>query len=264
MSGKPMTEVDIEHVIMKAINKVGGSRGASLDDIERYLKSTVKNVPDLENIQLSLNNAVFKGLLLQLDNGKYKIKGSAERDEATVKGANKDDKVQSKLRDEENEIKIERRVKENAQEVESSVDKAALDANRNTDPATGYVGFLVAQEEHLSVPDVDDKNDKQKVKRQKQTERTEAIEQDPKMDDQLQSELQNEDNEIKIVRKIKAAQEADRSVDKVAQDANRNTDSDIKNIRLSVAKEEVLNAPPPDDGDKNDKKEMKKNLTKDK
>lgn len=254
-----MTEVDIDDVIMKAINEVGGSRGASLDDIERYLKSTLKNVPDLENIQLSLNNAVFKGLLLQLDNGKYKIKGASEGVEATTKDANKDDKVQSKLRDEENEIKAERRVKEDAQKIESSVDKAVQDANQNADSATGYVGFLVVQEDDSSVPDVDDKDNKEKVKGQKQQEQAEAI-----AKDQLLSELQNEDNEIKFIRKIKGAQEADRSVDKVAQDANRNTDSDIKNTGFSVAEEEDANAPLPDDDDQNDKKKMKKNLTKDK
>lgn len=253
-----MTEVDID-VIMKAINEVGGSRGASLDDIERYLKSTLKNVPDLENIHLSLNNAVFKGLLLQLDNGKYIIKGAAERAEATTKDSNKDDKVQSKLRDEENEIKAERRVKEDAQEAESSVDKAVQDANENAVSATGYVGFLVEQEDDSSVPDVDNKINKEKIKGQKQQERAEALAQD-----QLLSELQNEDNEIKFIRKIKDAQEADRSVDKVAQDANRNTDSDIKNNGFSVTKEEDANAPLPDDDDKNDKKKMKKNLTKDK
>lgn len=73
MSQTSKPQVDIVKEIMAAITNCG-DEGASLDDIQQYLKSTLKdNVPNLESIQSSLNAAVDKGLLLKLENGKYKI-----------------------------------------------------------------------------------------------------------------------------------------------------------------------------------------------
>lgn len=76
-----MPEIYIGEAIMAAISELGGSEGASLDGIEWYLTSALKEVPDREEIQSRINDAVYKKLLTKLPNGNYKIEDSAKREQ---------------------------------------------------------------------------------------------------------------------------------------------------------------------------------------
>lgn len=79
------SQIDLEEEIMRAIIQIDDCDGASLDNIKGYLSSALNQMPDLESIQSSLDNAVDKGLLLKLNNGTYRIKETArsvENDEA--------------------------------------------------------------------------------------------------------------------------------------------------------------------------------------
>lgn len=62
--------------ILTAITLHGGSEGASVDDIKNHLNSNLEKVPDAENIEWCLNDAVEKDLLIKLPNGNYKLKKS--------------------------------------------------------------------------------------------------------------------------------------------------------------------------------------------
>lgn len=78
-----LSQIDLEEEIMRAIYQDDISEGSSLDNIKGYLSTALNQMPDFENIQSSLNNAVDKGLLSKLDNGRYKINqtaGSVEDD----------------------------------------------------------------------------------------------------------------------------------------------------------------------------------------
>lgn len=187
MSDKSNSQLEEE--IMSVIDFCG-SEGASLNDIQRLLKSTLKtNVPSLESIQSGLNNAVAKGLLLKLDNGKYKIKDSSKKAEATAKNADsgtksvstsmkkedtnvsladEKDKVLTKLNNlhiKDNETKATARsAEENAQEVKRPLDKGTQDANRNADSDTRSIGSSLTKEDtKVSLPDDDEKIDKEKL-----------------------------------------------------------------------------------------------------
>lgn len=73
-----MPEIDIGEAIMTAVNELGGTEGASFDEIKQYLTSTLNHQPDSEKIQLGLNDAVEKRRMLVQVNGKYKMRGSQE------------------------------------------------------------------------------------------------------------------------------------------------------------------------------------------
>lgn len=235
MSGIPMPQRDIGEVIMMAINQVGRSEGASLDDIEQYLKSTLNDVPDLESIQSSLNNAVAKGLLLELDNGKYKINSSKEQTAASSENANSDDKVLPKLH--HNDLNKTRRLsgeiityaKEKAKEAELAVEKAAEDINQNADFDMENVSS-VAEKEYTNVP------------------------------------LPHDDGKNKATARCvdhcekKDVQKVERTVDKVTQDTNQAANSDTRNTGTSMAKEEKANVPLPDVDDVTDIQNMSKDV----
>lgn len=235
MSGILMPQRDIGEVIMTAINEVGHSEGASLDDIEQYLKSTLNYVPDLESIQSSLNNAVANGLLLKLDNGKYKINSSEEQTAACSENANSDDKVLPKLHNFDlNKARllsgeITKYAKEKAQEAERAVEKAAEDKNRNAGSDRGKVSS-VAEKEYANVPL-------------------------PHEDCKNKATARNADDFAK-----KDVQKVERTADRVAQDTNQAADSDTRNIGTSMAKEEKANVSLPDDDDITDIEKMLKDV----
>lgn len=63
--------------ILTAISAHEGSEGASVEDIKNHLNSNLEKVPDAENIEWCLNDAVEKDVLIKLPNGNYKLKKSA-------------------------------------------------------------------------------------------------------------------------------------------------------------------------------------------
>lgn len=222
---------DIDEAIMTAI-RICGSEGASLNEVQQYLIATMQdNVPDFESIQSSLNNGVAKGVLLELDNGKYRAKDSAERAEVTAEYTNIDHKVLSKVHPEDNETNATaRRGKEKFQETERSIDKVPEDGNQNADSDKRNVGSSVTKEDaNVSLPDDYDKV-LTKLHR-----------------------LYHKDNDFKATGKpaVENAQEVQRSVDKLVQDANRNADSDAGNVS-ATATEKDTNIPLQDDIDKID------------
>lgn len=62
---------------MSTLKKIGGSAGASLEEIKGYLSSKMDKVPDMESIKTWLNDAVDKGIVT-LSGGKYKLKDAKE------------------------------------------------------------------------------------------------------------------------------------------------------------------------------------------
>lgn len=238
MSNLLMPQRDIGEVIMTAINEVGGSEGASLDDIKQYLTSTLKDVPDSEIIQSNLDNAVTKGLLLKLDNGKYKINSTAEQTEAVSEDANSDDKVVPKLhvgtsrKATQLQEKVTKYAKERAQEAERTFEEVAQDKNRNADSDMENVGSSVAEGERAKVhfPQDDDKN---------------------------KATARRADKCCLSCCAKKDVQAVECTVDKAAQDTNTAADSGTTNVGTSVAKEEKANVPVPDDDDKKGMEKMK-------
>ena len=73
--------MDVEKAILRVIRHLGDTKSVSVTNIQQYYlsKQRLNEMPDLKNIHLSLNNAVDKGLLKKLTNGKYKITEAARR-----------------------------------------------------------------------------------------------------------------------------------------------------------------------------------------
>lgn len=88
MSHTLLTQIDLEEEIMRAIYQNDISEGSSLDNIKGYLSTALNQMPDSESIQSSLNNAVNKGLLSKLDNGRYKINETAGNVEDDIQDPN--------------------------------------------------------------------------------------------------------------------------------------------------------------------------------
>lgn len=118
-----MPEIDIEEAIMAAISELGGSEGASLDGIEWYLTTALKEVPDRGKILLSINDAVDKKLLSKLPNGNYKVVDSAKREQKSGKVECDCAKV-FRPKDEKIEL-ISRSKKVGPQEGKSTVDNVS-------------------------------------------------------------------------------------------------------------------------------------------
>ena len=73
---------DIGTAVKRAIRHLSESEGSSFVDIKKYLSSKYRDnrdVLDLTNIKQFLKNAVDTGVLLKLDNTKYKVKETARR-----------------------------------------------------------------------------------------------------------------------------------------------------------------------------------------
>lgn len=231
-----MPQRDIREIIMTAINEVGGLEGASLDDIEKYLKSASNDVPDSERIQSILDNAVAKGFVLKMDNGKYKINGSQEQTKAISDSANTGAKALPKLH--ENDLEKARRLsdevtkhaKEKAQEAERAIRKAAENKNQNADSGVGNVSSGTEKKfANTSHPHDNCKN---------KTTATCA-------DDCAK----------------KCAQKVERTVDSAAQDAKQIADSGSRNVGTTKeAKEEKAKVPHTDEDDAKDIEKMMKDI----
>lgn len=128
-----MPEIDIREAIMAAICELGGSEGASLDGIEWYLSSALKEVPDREKIQSSLNDAVERKLLSRLPNGNYKMENYCETREHTYKDKCDCSKLfRSKTLKENEKIKDTAGSKEeNTQQTKSAIDKVFTSKTAN-------------------------------------------------------------------------------------------------------------------------------------
>lgn len=120
-----VAEIDIVEAIMAAISELGGSDGTSLDGIEWYLTTALKEVPDRDKIQSSINYAVEKNLLSQLPNGNYKIVKSTEREhKSNRKECDCSKLFRSRLLTDNEKIKeIAGSKEEDLQEGKSSFDK---------------------------------------------------------------------------------------------------------------------------------------------
>lgn len=216
---KRKSQEDVDEGIIKAI-RLCGPEGASLIEIQQYLIATLQdNVPDLESIQSSLNNEVSKGVLLELDNGKYKIKDSAE---ATTEDANIDVKVKTKSFQKDNDTNAT--AKEKAQEIGRSADKVAQDADQNADSDKRSLGSSMTEEDgNVSLPDDYDKV-LTKLHR-----------------------LHHEDSESKAT---------GGRIGENPQDAYRKADSDKGNVGASATVKDI-NSPLPADNDEIDVVKMK-------
>lgn len=232
MSDSSMPQRDIGEIIMTAINEVGGLEGASLDDIEKYLKSASNDVPDSERIQSILDNAVVKGFVLKMDNGKYKINGSQEQTKPISESANTGAKALPKLH--ENDLEKARRLsdevtkhaKEKAQEAERAIRKAAENKNRNADSDVGNVSSGTEKKCANTSHSHDD--------------------------------CKNETCADDCAKKC--AQKVERTVDSAAQDAKQIADSGSKNVGSTKTKEEKEKVPLSDEDDVKDIEKMMKDI----
>lgn len=235
MTNTPMPQRDIGEIIMTAINEVGGLEGASLDDIEKYLKSALNDVPDSERIQSILDDAVAKGFVLKMDNGNYRINSSEEQTKAMSGSANTGTKTLPKLH--ENDLEKARRLsddvtkyaKEKAQEAERAVRKAAESENQNADSDVGNVSS--------------------------RTEKKCANTSHPHDDCKHKTAAECTDDCAK-----KCAQKVERPADSVAQDAKEISDSGSKNVDSTKAKEEKAKVPLSDEDDVKDIEKMMKDI----
>lgn len=93
-------KTDIEKAVMKAVLQLANSKGSSIADIQQYLlsKKLLSKVPDAKSIQLCVNTAVDKGLLVKLPNGRYKMKetGSGRRSRSRSRSKRKPNKTRSR------------------------------------------------------------------------------------------------------------------------------------------------------------------------
>lgn len=239
MSQTSKPQVDIVKEVMAAITFCG-DEGASLDDIQQYLKSTLKdNVPDLESIQSSLNAAVDKGLLLKLENGKYKIKrDDDDDDDENDEDENDDDEYEEIM------TAIDSYGTKGASlgDIQKYLKSTLKDNVPNLECIQSLLNTAV-DEELLELD-----NGKYKIKDYEDDEddNDEDDDDDDESDDEDEDEEDN--NDEGYGKDEENAQKVERSVDGVSQDVNQNVDSDRGNAGSSEAKK--TNIPLPDKKDK--------------